>query len=118
MSRPLFGALLALGLAIAPACVWATCAHGGDGTDACISEQIQMLVVTESGAVYLMPTSSLASAGFVCSPVSGRYLLLNPAAPNFKALYAALLSARVVGAAVTLAMDPNQPVCTIAYATL
>jgi hypothetical protein len=118
MLQRLAGALLALSLAIVPARGWATCAHGADGTDACISEQIEALVVRASGAVYVMPSSALATAGFSCSPVSGHFLVLDPAAPNFKALYAALLSARVVGAAVTLAMDPSQQICTIAYATL
>jgi hypothetical protein len=110
------GARLAICLAMVPACAWATCAHEADGTDACVSEQIQLLYVTQSGAVYLQPTSSLA--GFSCAPVSGTYLLLNPAAPNFKAAYAALLSARVVGATVTLVMDPSQSTCTISYVTL
>jgi hypothetical protein len=114
------GALLAFSLAMVPTWAWATCERGPDGSQACVAEQIQLLYVTQSGAVYLMPTSSLAPAttGFSCEPVSGRYLLLNPAAPNFKALYAALLSARVVGAPVTMALDPTQPVCTIAYVTL
>jgi len=120
MLQSLLGARLAICLAMVPASAWATCARQADGTDVCISEQIQTLYVTQSGAVYLLPTSSLApsSAGFACTPAGGRYLLLDPAAPNFRAVYAALLSARVVGAPVTLAMDPSQSTCTISYVTL
>ena len=120
MPLRLSGPLLAMTLAVAPAWSWATCAKETDGSDACVAEVIQMLYVTQSGAVYLLLTSSLApaSTGFSCTPVSGRYIVLNPAAPNFKALYAALLSARMVGAPVSVVMDPNQSSCTIAYATL
>jgi len=119
MSQRFSGALLALSL-VFPAVSWATCAREADGSDICAFEQIQMVYVTQAGPIYLMPTSSLApsSTNFSCTPVAGRYVELNPAAPNFKAMYAAILSARVVGATVTLVMDPSQSVCTIAYVTL
>jgi hypothetical protein len=117
---PFRAALVASALVIVPAASWATCARDAEGSDVCGSEQIQTLYVTQTGAVYVTPTSSLApsSTGFSCAPVAGRYLLLNSTAPNFKALYAAILSARVVGAPVTLVMDPTQSACTIAYAIL
>jgi hypothetical protein len=114
------GALATLVLAIVPAWSWATCAREADGSDACASELIRLLDVTQAGDIYVMPTSSLApaSTGFSCAPVLGQYLVLNSTASNFKSLYAALLSARIVGAPVTLVMDRMQAACTIAYALL
>ncbi len=102
-----------------PAGVFGACAHV-EGTDYCGPELVSVIYVTASGAIYVRPTSPLTPvpSGFVCKPVSGEYFVLAPSAPNFKQMYAALLSARVSGAEVTIAADPSQSTCTIAYVTL
>jgi uncharacterized membrane protein len=91
------------------------CGHGG-GADYCGPELISALYVTAAGSVYVQPSSSWT--GVVCSPVSGSFAILNPAAANFEQLYALLLSAKLSGEQVTLVMDPSQPQCTITYVTL
>ena len=103
----------------APAGVYAHCGHSG-GVDYCGPELMQLLYITSSGAVYVRPTSPLnpAPSGFVCTPLSGEYFVLHSQAANFKQIYAALLSARVSGAPVTLVADPAQPTCTVLYITL
>lgn len=96
---------------------FAMCGHGANGVDYCGPELIQQLYVTEKGSIYVRPTSSLSPAppGFACTPVSGVYLVLDPTAANFKQLYAALLSARLSAAPVTIVTDPNKSECTITY---
>lgn len=102
-----------------PAAVFSDCGHVV-GTDYCGPELISLLYVTASGYLYVRPTTPLSPApqGFVCTPVSGSYFVLPPSAPNFKQVYAALLTARVSGAPVTIVADPSQSACTITYVTL
>ena len=102
-----------------PGVVFANCGHNS-GTDFCGPELIGLLYVTESGLVYVRPATPLTPAptGFVCTPAGSGYFVLDPKGANFKQIYAALLSARVSGAEVTLVADPAQPTCTIAYVTL
>ena len=102
-----------------PGTLFATCGHNS-GVDFCGPEFISLLYVTESGLVYVRPTTPLAPppAGFLCKPVGGSYFVLDPKASNFKQVYAALLSARVSGAEVTLVADPARSTCTILYVTL
>lgn len=102
-----------------PAGAFGDCRHAV-GTDYCGPELISLLYVTASGYLYVQPTTPLSPLpqGFVCTPVSGTYFVLGPNAPNFKQIYAALLSARIAGAPVTIVADPSQPVCTITYVTL
>jgi hypothetical protein len=117
----LFRRLVFLALFLWPsAAAFAVCAHSGTGNDYCGPELISVLYIDGSGAIYVRPTTALspAPAGFVCAPVSGAYFLLSPNNTNFKQIYAALLSARVSGAPVTLVSDPAQPICTILYITL
>ena len=111
--------LLPIALAGMVSSAYADCGHVGS-TDYCGPELIQLLYVSANGAVYVQPSTSLATppAGFLCKPVAGAYLLLNPAAANFKPIYAVLLSARMSGAPVTLILDPGQAQCTITYVTL
>ena len=111
--------LLALAGA-APAAVFAICGHGQDGTDYCGPELIRQLYITKMGTGDVRPTTPLTPlpSGFACAPVSGTWFILDPAAPNFKQLYAALLSARVSGAPVTLVTDPTKHDCTISYIEL
>lgn len=111
--------ILMLSFGFASSIASADCGHSGN-IDYCGPELIQLLYVTASGAVYVQMTSPLTPppAGFLCSPVAGTYLLLNAQAPNFKQLYAALLSARMTGAAVTVVLDPTQSQCTISYVTV
>jgi hypothetical protein len=115
----LLRAMLLSVAACLPVRVIAGCGHSS-GVDFCGPELISLLYVTGSGLVYVQPTSSLmpAPAGFTCSPVSGSYFVLDPKASNFKQIYAALLSARISGAPITLVADPAQPTCTILYITL
>jgi|HubBroStandDraft_6_1064221.scaffolds.fasta_scaffold193085_2 hypothetical protein len=117
----IFRRILFLALFLWPAAsTWAACAHSATGNDYCGPELISVLYIDGSGAIYVRPTSTLspAPAGFVCAPVSGAYFLLSPNNANFKQIYAALLSARVSGAPVTMVSDPAQPICTILYVTL
>jgi hypothetical protein len=102
-----------------PAGVFASCLHAVD-TDYCGPELMRLIYVTSAGPVYVQPSTSLepAPTGFVCKPVAGGYFLLDSNAPNFKQIYATLISARVAGAPVTIVADPGRPVCTIAYVTL
>jgi hypothetical protein len=108
--------LSALGVASA---VFGACGHSLN-TDYCGPELIRLIYVDTGGLVYVQPTTALAPAptGFVCIPVAGEYFVLTPNSANFKQIYAALLSARVAGAPVTLVADPAQPTCTILYVTL
>ena|SRR5579862_568525 len=95
------------------------CTHS-NGTDVCGPEVIQTLYVAQSGSVYVS-VPSLQQAlpqGFACTVISNQYVLLNPAAAAFKQIYAALLSAKLAGAPVTLVMDPTQNQCTISYVLL
>jgi hypothetical protein len=102
-----------------PMGVFGNCFHAV-GTDYCGPELVRLMYVTNAGPMYVEPTTALEPApqGFVCKPVAGRYFMLEPSAPNFKQIYAALISARVAGAAVTLVADPARPTCTILYVTL
>jgi hypothetical protein len=102
------------------AAAWCACVHSGTGNDYCGPELITLLDVDSSGAVYVRPSSALSPlpAGFVCTPVSGTYFVLSPSNANFKQIYAALLSARIAGAPVTIVSDPSQSACTILYITL
>jgi hypothetical protein len=102
-----------------PGAVFANCGHNS-GVDFCGPELIGLLYVTESGLVYVRPTTPLTPTppGFVCTPAGGGYFVVDPKAANFKQLYAALLSARVSGAEVTLVADPAQSICTVVYVTL
>jgi hypothetical protein len=111
--------LLAVALAAMVPSAYADCGHAGN-TDYCGPELIQLLYVSANGAVYVQPSTSLVTppAGFLCKPVAGAYLMLSPAAANFKQIYATLLSARLSGASVTLILDPSQAQCTITYVTL
>ena len=81
-----------------PGAVFALCGHS-EGIDFCGPELLQLLYVTGSGLVYVQPGTVLTPppTGFVCKPVGGSYFVLDPKAPNFKQIYAALLSARVSG---------------------
>jgi hypothetical protein len=88
----------------------------GDAADYCGPELIAMLYTTASGLVFIQPSS--AWNGAVCVPVSGTYAQLLPSAPNFKQLYALLLSAKLSGSQVQMVMDPAQSTCTITYVTL
>jgi hypothetical protein len=99
--------------------VCANCGHSS-GVDFCGPELIGLLYITESGLVYVQPSTPLTPppAGFVCTPAGGGYFVLDPKAANFKQTYAALLSARVSGAEVTLVADPAKSTCTIVYVTL
>ena len=102
-----------------PGAVFAACGHEV-GVDFCGPELVGLLYVTGSGLVYVRPTTALspAPAGFLCKPAGGSYFVLDPKASNFKQVYAALLSARVSGAQVTLVADPAQSTCTVLYVTL
>ena len=102
-----------------PGAALANCGHDS-GVDFCGPELMSLLYVTQSGLVYVRPSTPLTPrpTGFVCAPVGGGYFVLDPKATNFKQIYAALLSARVSGAEVTLVADPAQSTCTIAYVTL
>ena len=113
--------LVALGLFLwPPVGVLAACGHAASGNDYCGPELIGLLDVDGSGAVYVRPTSALSPtpAGFACKPVSGAYFVLSPSNGNFRQIYAALLSARISGAPVTIVSDPAQSACTILYVTL
>ena len=109
-------AVLASGL---PAAVFASCLHAVN-TDYCGPELIRLIYVTTAGPVYVQPTTSLdpAPPGFVCKPVAGAYFILESSTPNFKQIYATLISARVAGAPVTIVADPARSACTIIYVTL
>jgi hypothetical protein len=102
-----------------PAMGYGACGHSVS-VDYCGPELLSLIYVNTSGLVYVRPTTSLTPtpAGFACQPVSGAYFVLNPNAPNFKQVYATLLSARVSGAPVTLVADPALSSCTILYVTL
>ena|SRR5215467_10584230 len=102
-----------------PGAVFAACGHNS-GVDFCGPELVGLLYVADSGLVYVKPTTPLTPPppGFVCAPAGDGYFVLNPKAANFKQIYAALLSARVSGAEVTLVADPAQSTCTIVYVTL
>jgi hypothetical protein len=102
-----------------PVGAFGACGHV-TGVDYCGPELISLLYVTASGYLYVQPTTPLSPTpqGFVCTPASGIYFVLAPSAPNFKQIYAALLSARVSGAPVTIVADPSQSTCTITYVTL
>jgi hypothetical protein len=102
-----------------PAAVFASCLHAVD-TDYCGPELIRLIYVTSAGPVYVQPTTALEPApqGFVCKPVAGGYFILDSNAPNFKQIYATLISARVAGAPVTIVADPARSTCTIIYVTL
>lgn len=102
-----------------PGTILAACVHALD-TDYCGPELIRLVYVSSAGPVYVQPSTSLEPApqGFMCKPVAGRYFLLESNAPNFKQIYATLISARVSGAPVTIVADPTRSVCTIAYVTL
>jgi hypothetical protein len=102
-----------------PAGLFADCLHAVN-TDYCGPELIRLLYVTSAGAVYVQPSTALEPApqGFVCKPVAGAYFVLDANAPNFKQIYATLLSARVAGAPVTIVADPARSTCTILYVTL
>lgn len=91
------------------------CGHS-EATDYCGPELIAMIYTRASGQVYVQPSSSWTGA--VCLPVSGSYAVLLSSAPNFKLLYALLLSAKVSGSPVQMVMDPAQSTCTITYVTL
>lgn len=113
-------ALLALGFVALPSAAFAICAAGTAGTAYCGPEVIQLIYVSQSGAVYVQPTSNLspAPANFPCTPAAGAYFVLNPTSPAFKQIYTVLLSARLSGAPVTMVTDPTQATCTISYVTL
>lgn len=102
-----------------PGVVFGNCGHNS-GVDFCGPELIALLYITQSGLVYVQPTTPLSPtpAGFACAPAGGGYFVLDPKAANFKQTYAALLSARVSGAEVTLVADPAKSTCTIVYVTL
>jgi len=111
-------ALVALAMCL-PAGVFGACGHSV-GVDFCGPDLLRLIYINASGLVYVRPTGPLVPlpSGFVCTPVSGVYFVLNPNAANFQQIYSALLSARVEGATVTLVADPAQPTCTIMYVTL
>jgi hypothetical protein len=111
--------LLMVSLTAGMSSAYADCGHAGT-TDYCGPELIQLLYVSANGAVYVQPSTPLAAppVGFLCKPVAGAYLVLNPAAANFKQIYATLLAARISAAPVTLILDPGQAQCTITYVTL
>jgi hypothetical protein len=101
------------------AVAFGACAHSGTA-DYCGPELLRLLYVDGSGVVYVQPTTSLSPTppGFACTPVIGTYFVLVPSSPNFKQIYAALLSARISAAPVTLVADPAYSTCTILYVTL
>ena len=109
---PIYNAIRALtcilGLSL---CAWGT-ANACTAT-ACGPEMVGLLYTTASGLVYVQPSSSVAALS--CTTVSGTYIVLNPAAANFRELYAALLSAKISGSNVTIAMDVTQSTCTVGY---
>jgi len=117
--KKLLRAALLTAASCLPGAVFAACGHNS-GVDFCGPELVSLIYVTSSGLVYVAPTTPLAPTppGFACSPVSGRYFVLEPNAGNFKQIYAALLTARVSGAPVTLVADPAKATCTIVYVTL
>ena len=102
-----------------PGGVFAGCGHSG-GVDFCGPELIGLLYVTNSGVLYVRPTTRLSTPppGFACTPVSGAYFVLSPNLANFQQIYAALLAARTSGVPMTLVADPAQATCTILYVTL
>ena len=93
------------------------CGHSGS-TDYCGPELIAQIYAPVSGDVYVQPSSSWTGNGVVCAPISGKYALLPSSAPNFKQIYATLVSAKLSGYQVTMVMDRAQTQCTIAYITL
>ena len=117
--KKLLGTMVQILAACVPAGVYAQCGHS-EGVDYCGPELIQLLYITSSSAIYVELTTPLnpAPAGFGCTPVSGRYVVLRPEVRNFKQIYATRLSARVSGASVTVVADPTQPSCTVLYVTL
>ena len=118
MKRLLRVALLTVASCL-PWAVFATCGHSG-GVDYCGPDVVGLIYVTSSGLVYVQPAGPLNAAprGFVCAPAGGSYFVLEPNATNFKQIYAALLTARVSGAPVTLVADPAKSTCTLMYVTL
>ncbi len=115
----LWRAAIAVLVSSLPAVTFADCIHAVN-TDYCGPELIRLIYVTSAGPVYVQPTTSLEPApqGFLCKPVAGAYFVLDPNAPNFKQVYATLISARVAGAPVTIVADPARSTCTILYVTL
>jgi hypothetical protein len=111
---------MATGLMLLSSGAHAICAAGTGGTAYCGAEVIQLLYVSQTGVVYVQPTSSLnpAPANFPCTPVGGSYFVLQPTAAAFKQIYSLLLSARISGAPITMVSDPTQSACTISYVTM
>jgi hypothetical protein len=112
--KQFFRALLVMGGLVQGLTAMA-CGHS-QSTDYCGPELIAVLYTTTSGAVYVQPSS--AWSGVACTPISGLYAQLLPSAPNFKQVYATLLSAKLSGFQVEMVMDPGQSQCTITYVTL
>ena len=106
-------------MALLPMSGAVACGHS-EGTDFCGPEVIQKLYVAQSGAVYISVPSLMQHLpqGFTCTLISNEYVQLSPASSAFKQIYAALLSARLAGAPVTLVMDPTQSQCTVSYVVL
>lgn len=86
------------------------------GENICADIFVDKLYVNSTGLIYV--ATSGTETNLSCTPESGIYLSLDPAAPNSDEVYSTLLAAQISGKLVSVRTQAGSSNCNILYITL
>ena len=109
---PILVGMFALAAILAPNFANATCA-----TYVCWNEQIEMLYPNKSGPVYVTTTGNEGNLT-QCTPLSGKYFVMNMSDLGASAIYSTLLAAFHADEDIRIVAVPGSNPCQISYVTV